>query len=90
MDSNKLDKYKNKIDLIDATLAKLLSKRMRLVAKIARKKERYDIDSAPVNWNKALERVKRISGAENEAEQKLIEDIWNRIHEEELKLEKLS
>ncbi len=85
---SKLDKYREKIDVIDITLVKLLAKRMRVVKRIGKYKIRENIqvlDSS--RWGKVLARVKDAGLKTGELDALFIEDIWNRIHDEALKQE---
>lgn len=85
---NKLDKYRNKIDVIDITLVKLLAKRMRIVKRIGKYKIRENIQPLDNNrWGKVLARVKDFALKTGELDGEFIEDLWNRIHEESLKQE---
>jgi len=85
---SKLDKYRNKIDVIDITLVKLLAKRMRVVKRIGKYKIRENIQALDSDrWGKVLARVKDTALKTGELEAQFVEDLWNRIHDEALKQE---
>lgn len=84
----KLEKLRKKIDVIDASLVKIIAKRIRLVKRVGKLKARHGIESLdPKRWEKVLARVKSIAKETGDISDGLVEDIWNRIHEEALKLE---
>lgn len=85
---DKLDKYRKKIDDIDSTLIKVLAKRMRIVERVGKFKKRNHIDTLqPDRWNSVLNRVKVLAIKSEILDEAFIEDIWNRMHEEALKIE---
>jgi chorismate mutase len=84
----KLEKLRRKIDVIDVSLVKIISKRMRLVKRVGKLKAREGIESLdPKRWDKVLARVKTIAKETGEISEQMIEDIWNRIHTEAVALE---
>lgn len=89
-DKTKLEKLRLKIDAIDATLVRLLAKRMRVVGRIGKLKQREGIAALDnVRWAQVLSRLKVISQKTGELDDEFVEDIWNRIHQEALKSEEV-
>ncbi|MCA9385960.1 chorismate mutase [Candidatus Dojkabacteria bacterium] len=82
MTHNKLEKYRQKIDVIDATIVKLLAKRMLTVKRIGKYKKRHGIDIVQEDrWEQVLKRIKRLGERTEVLDEEFIEAIWNEIHE---------
>ena len=80
--------FREEIDSIDWELIKLLAKRFEVVVKVWEYKKLNDIQPLQTNrWEEVLSSKKKIARLYNLSE-KFIEDIWNRIHEEALEIEK--
>ncbi len=83
-----LSKFRKQIDDIDDQLIELLSKRFEVVKQIGKYKKTINLPPLqPARWEEVLE--KRIKKAnENNIDSDFIVDIWNRIHEYALNIEK--
>ena len=83
-----LEKYRQQIDEIDKKIIELLAQRLEVVKKIWEYKKEHNI--APLQksrWEQVLKSRKKIA-TELWVNENLIEDIWNLIHKEALRLEK--
>ncbi len=83
-----LENYREQINTLDKELIYLFFRRFEIVKEIWKIKKEEWVKPLDTNrWNKLLEdnlEVSREFGLEDE----FIIDIWNRIHEQSLKLEK--
>ncbi|MBS9775282.1 chorismate mutase [Candidatus Gracilibacteria bacterium] len=86
---NELQYLRENINSIDTQLLELLGKRFEVVKKVGNWKKENGI-TQPLDekrWNELLANNIKV-GREKGLSSKFITDIWNRIHEEALKLEK--
>ena len=83
-----LQNYREQIDSLDAELLYLLSRRFEIVTQVWELKVENDIPFLQSNrWNEVLnEKIEM--WAELKISKSFIEDVWNRIHDEALKIEK--
>lgn len=82
-----LENYRKEIDEIDKQLLTLLAKRMLVVHKVWIYKKQHHIDAyQPSRWQEVLSSRKKLWKT-LWLDEKFIEDIWNRIHQEALKIE---
>jgi len=83
---------REEIDLVDKKILFLLSQRISLVEKVGKLKKEFSIPPLQQNrFNSLLERLYQINREKNKdnlLDNKYIKDIWDRIHEESLKIEK--
>lgn len=83
-----LQDYRISIDLIDKSIINLLTERMRVVSKVGRYKKENDIPALDATrWQQVISAKKKLA-AENGLSQKLVSDLYERIHQESLRLEK--
>jgi len=83
-----LTKYRNELDQIDNEIIKLLAQRFEIVKKIWKYKINNNIWILQLwRWEQVLKNRKEIA-QKLWISESLIENIWNLIHEEALKLEK--
>ena len=84
---NKLNEYRNKIDLIDKELLRLLSDRLTIVKKVWEFKKENNLSALQSNrWNEVLESKKNI-WKDLWLREEFVEIIWNNIHDEALYIE---
>ena len=82
-----LENYRKEIDTIDNQLIELLAQRMEVVKKVWEYKKEHNIQPLQKwRWQKVLENVVS-KWKKYWLDREFIEDIWNRIHEEALKIE---
>ena len=83
-----LENFREQIDTLDAELLYLLSRRFTIVNEIWKFKKTNGIQPLQNDrWNKVL--LEKIEiWEELWLKKEFIEDIWNRIHKEALKIEK--
>jgi chorismate mutase len=80
--------YRKQIDEIDLELLKLFTKRIEVVKEVWKLKKENNIPLLDKKrWNEVLQKM-IIRWGKLWLSKKLIEDIWNRIHEESLMIEK--
>ena len=85
---DKLDKYRKKIDDIDASILRLVAKRMRVVERVGKFKKRYDLDSVdPDRWEKVINRLKKLSKSTDVLTDEFVEEIWEVIHKKAIRIE---
>ncbi len=85
---NKLEKLRKQIDEIDQNIINLIAQRMDIVKFIGEYKKKNNL--APLQlkrWHQILKSRKNQANKLNINPQ-LIENIWNNIHKEALKIEK--
>jgi len=83
-----LEKYRQEIDNLDNIIIEALWKRMEVVKKVWEYKKEHNI--APLQqwrWQKVLENVVQ-KWERFWLKKEFVEDVYNRIHEEALKIEK--
>ncbi|MBD3363326.1 hypothetical protein GF362_06440 [Candidatus Dojkabacteria bacterium] len=79
--------YRVKIDLIDQMIVELLSERMDIVSKIGDyKKEKKLPPQDSKRWNRLINNI-RSQALEMNLSPDLVEDIWDLIHKESLRIE---
>jgi chorismate mutase len=85
---SELIEYRNKIDNIDNQIIELLAKRFEIVKQVGHyKKEHHLPPLQPGRWQEVLE--DKIQKAQKyNIDKNCIVDIWNRIHEAALEIEK--
>ena len=83
-----LENFRAQIDTLDAELLYLISRRFTIVNEIwkIKKEEKMEVLQED-RWNKVLSEKIEI-WKELWIKQNFVEDIWNRIHKESLKIEK--
>ena len=86
---NQLDILRKQIDEIDSSIVNLLAKRMKIVKKVGLLKKQHNIPPLdPARWQQVLtskmEKVKSLG-----LDPEMVKKIYNIIHEEALKIEKL-
>ncbi|MDD5770457.1 MAG: chorismate mutase [Candidatus Gracilibacteria bacterium] len=82
-----LQTYRNQIDEIDTEIIELFAKRLEVVKKVGEYKKIHNIPTLqPARWQEILEKIKKNAGKFG-IEEYFIENIWNEIHKESLKLE---
>lgn len=83
-----LQNYREQIDTIDWEMVYLLSRRLEIVKNIWELKKENNIPLLQEDrWNSLLNTIKK-DGKERWINPLLIENIWNLIHNEALKIEK--
>jgi len=83
-----LQKWRQEIDLIDSEIINLLAKRMNIVKRIWKyKKGKWMNILQEGRWNDILKSRKEIA-TKLGLKEEFIEDIWNRIHDYALNIEK--
>ncbi|PIP63182.1 hypothetical protein COW98_00015 [Candidatus Roizmanbacteria bacterium CG22_combo_CG10-13_8_21_14_all_35_9] len=85
---NQIDDLRKQIDEIDNLIVNLLAKRLTVVKKVGKwknKKGLVPLDKS--RWQKILT-SKIVKAKKLKLNPKLIKNIWNLIHEEALKIEK--
>ena len=83
-----LKNYREQIDTIDFEIIYLLSRRFWLVEQIWKiKKERWENALQPKRWKNLLNNLFLEADNKN-IDRKFIEEMWNLIHKEALKIEK--
>ncbi len=82
-----LQSLRNQIDTIDEEMIYLLSRRFALVKQVWDiKKDTGDTPLQPHRWQEVLDNL-YLEWKERWVSKDLIDDIWNRIHKESLKIE---
>ena len=82
-----LETYRKELDEIDAKLVETLAKRFEIVKEIWKYKKENNIQILQKwRWQKVLDSAIE-QGTKLWLSKEIIEDIWNRIHEESLRLE---
>ncbi len=85
---NKLEDLRKKIDKIDEKIIILLVKRMKIVKNVGKHKKEKNIQFFDKKrWQKLI-KSKRLLAVKYNLSEKLIEEIWELIHNEALKIEK--
>jgi len=83
-----LEQYRQEIDKLDNIIIEALWKRMEIVKKVWEYKKEHNITPfQPWRWQKVLDNVIK-KGEKFWLDKNFVEDIYNRIHEEALKIEK--
>jgi len=86
---NKLELLRKDIDKIDEELVKLVSNRIKVIKEIGIYKKQNNIKPLqPKRWEKVLN-SKIDKAIELNINPELIKDIYNRIHKESLRIERL-
>lgn len=88
-ESTELSHERKKINNIDKEILQLFAKRFRIVSNIGKIKKDMGIRN-PLDmkrWKSLISKNKKL-WTKNWLDTKFIEDVWNRIHEESLKIEK--
>jgi len=79
--------WRDKLDIIDGEILDALARRFQVIDEVTKLKKKYDVPSLQLKrWNEILGRM-IVGGKENNLSRELVKDIWNRIHEEALKIE---
>jgi len=90
--NEKIAILREEIDLVDKKILFLLSQRISLVEKVGKLKKEFSIQPLQQNrFNSLLEKLYQINKKKNKdslLDYEYIKDIWDRIHEESLKIEK--
>ena len=90
--NEKIAILREEIDLVDKKILFLLSQRISLVEKVGKLKKEFSIQPLQQNrFDSLLERLYQINKEKNKdslLDDEYIKDIWDRIHEESLKIEK--
>jgi len=85
--SNKLEDFRQSIDLIDNCIVRLIAERMRVVKKVGKWKKAKGIQPLDSKrWYQVLSEKKKIA-SDVELDPMLISDIYELMHEHALKLE---
>ena len=83
-----LKKHREKIDDIDSNLLKLLEERLSVVSTIGKIKKKHCVEAfQPHRWEEVLSNIKKLSENSEYITSEMISDIWNRIHDEALRIE---
>lgn len=83
-----LENYRKEIDEIDSQLITLLQKRFEVVKKVGIYKKEHNLKPLqPARWQEVLD-SKKLMAKNIWLDEKFVEDVWNRIHENSLNLEK--
>jgi len=83
-----LKNYREQIDTIDYEIIYLLSRRFWLVEQIWKiKKERWENALQPKRWENLLNNL-FLEADDKNINRKFVEEMWNLIHKEALKIEK--
>jgi len=88
MDKELLPHYRDQIDTIDGEIVYLLSRRFEIVKQIWTLKKKHNIPARQQNRFKDLLQRLIEDAKHRGVNEELIKDIYNRIHEESLRLEK--
>jgi len=84
----KIDLLRQQIDILDKELIGILSKRLKVVNKIGDLKKQLKIPALqPKRWQEVLKSRKNLAH-KLKLNENFIEDIFNLIHKEALKIEK--
>ncbi len=82
-----LEEARKEIDIIDKQLVKLLANRFAVVKSVWKYKKSVNMPVIqPNRWKQVLESKKKL-WIEHGLDEEFIADIWNRIHEEAIKME---
>ncbi|MBP9779055.1 chorismate mutase [Candidatus Gracilibacteria bacterium] len=85
---SELLEFRSQIDQIDHQIIELLAKRFEIVKQVGHYKKEHHIAPLQVNrWNEVLKNRIEIAQKYN-IDPNCIVDIWNRIHESALEMEK--
>lgn len=86
--SNDITEYRIKIDEIDTQILELLTQRIEIVKQVGEYKKIHKLPPLdPIRWEEILLRLKSRC-EELDINYQLIADLWNRIHEYTVELEK--
>jgi chorismate mutase len=82
-----LEELRQEIDQLDAQLLTLLGRRLEVVRQVGKLKKELALPPLqPARWQQVLE--KNISlGEQQRLGKQFVSDIWNRIHDEALRIE---
>lgn len=84
---SELQKYRMQIDAIDVQIIELLAQRFEVVKKVWEYKKKNNLPPLqPERWREVLH-ARKEKGAELWIQGECIENIWNEIHKEALKIE---
>ncbi len=84
---NELSRLRQKIDRIDKRLLESLAARLELARRIGQLKKSSDLPVLqPSRWDHVLEQVREFA-REKEVAEEFLEDIFNRIHQESLRIQ---
>jgi len=82
-----LQQYRQQIDEIDKKIIELLAQRLEIVKKVWEYKKQHNMQALqPWRWQQVLQSRKELAKSYGVNEH-LIEQIWNLIHKEALRLE---
>ncbi len=85
---NDLENFRTELDEIDKNLIDSLSMRFKLIEKIWKYKKKNNITPLQQDrWQQVLD-SRKAYWKEKEIEESFIEDVWNKIHEYSLDIEK--
>lgn len=85
---NELEKYRRQIDKIDKSILKLIASRMKVVQNVGVYKKENGLKPLDTKrWKEVIESKVKL-GKKLDIGEDLIKDIWKRIHEESLKIER--
>lgn len=83
-----LENYRNQIDTLDFEIIYLLSRRFQIVEEIGNiKKEAWVEPYQKDRWEELMAKLME-EAEDKQVNKKLVEDIWNLIHQESLRREK--
>jgi len=85
---NPLTQFREQIDTIDAEIIHLLSQRFDVIKEVwVYKKQNNILPLQPGRWQEVLESKKQLA-REYGMNEEFVVDVWNRIHEYALEIEK--
>lgn len=85
---NPLTQFREQIDRIDAEIVRLLAQRFEVVRGVGEYKKQNNLPPLqPGRWQEVLE-SKRALARESGIDEAFVVDVWNRIHEYALEIEK--
>ncbi|MDP2103513.1 MAG: chorismate mutase [Candidatus Gracilibacteria bacterium] len=85
---NPLIQFREQIDTIDTEIIHLLSRRFEIVRGVGQYKKQNNLPPLqPGRWQEVLESKKQLA-REHGMSEEFVVDVWNRIHEYALEIEK--
>ena len=86
---NQLESLRKQIDEIDESIIILLAKRQNVVSNVGKYKKSNNLPPLDKNRWQAVIRFKKLLAKKHNISEKMIEKIWETIHHEALKVEKI-
>jgi len=87
---NPLIQFREQIDRIDSEIVRLLAQRFEVVREVGEYKKQNNLPPLqPGRWQEVLESKKQLA-RESGIDETFVVDVWNRIHEYALDIEKKS